>query len=1019
VVALFANDPRRRTKRITRGIIIAGTVLVLCAWAVTAISIIAAWPQALVATVGLNLDEALAPFYRYAAMLDGFIGLATLMMGGLGVYLIREISRRTAREIELAKAHAKLAATHRDLEVDVIQRAELEQQLRESEQRFRDIAEIGGDWIWETGADHRFTRYSGSEDRLLPVGETSTSLIGRTRWEVAGGDPDRDDNWRDYKANIDAHREFRQFRYSIPTRSGRNLFISVNGRPVFDATGAFCGYRGTATDETETAEALHRAERAETLLRDAVDSISEAFVIYDADDRLVMCNQAYRESYWDSTEILKPGLLFEDLLRHGLAQQRYVNAIGREEEWLAARLERHRNPSGPVEAPLSGGRWALISEQRTRNGGCAGLRVDITHLKQTESQLRQAMEHLDRVQRIAGIGSTTMNLVTGHFEWSAGARAIFGIGSGTVEPTVEFFRKFVHPDDRAKVKEAAEHARINKVSPPALEYRIIRPDGAVRVVYRETDVQLDSEGKADRRIATFKDITEFKATEAHLREAMEHLDRVQQIAGIGSTTEDLATGEYTWSPGACAIFGIDSDGVDKTVEFMRQFYHPADRAMVIKAAENARQRGVQAPPLEYRIVRPDGAVRTVYRENEIQYAADGRAIRRIVTFKDITEIKATEARLEQTQEDLNRAQRLAKVGSDVRDLRTGNTTWSDELYAIFGVDPNRFTPTSENLLSFVVPEDRAQLLARRKQVSQGKCPAPTEFSIRRPNGEVRRIYSEAELVRDANGKPIRWVGMNQDITEQARIERNLRDAKEAAEAANSAKSQFLANISHELRTPLNAIIGFSEMLERGIAGPVRPKQREYAGLVLQSGHHLLDIINDILDLAHVDSGKFELREETGVDPRDIIDACIVLMRDRARFENLRLSIEIEDKLPLLVADPTRLKQILLNLLSNAIKFTEPGGSVVVAARQRADDLVEFEVRDSGPGMTPDEIKLALTPFGQVDASHTRRYEGTGLGLPLAQRLAELHGGSLHVNSKKGHGTTVTVTLPAERIMPGR
>jgi PAS domain-containing protein len=123
-------------------------------------------------------------------------------------------------------------------------------------------------------------------------------------------------------------------------------------------------------------------------------------------------------------------------------------------------LECHRNPSGPVEAPLSGGRWALISEQRTRNGGCAGLRVDITHLKQTESQLRQAMEHLDRVQRIAGIGSTTMNLVTGHFEWSAGARAIFGIGSGTVEPTVEFFRKFVHPDDRAKVKEAAEHARI-------------------------------------------------------------------------------------------------------------------------------------------------------------------------------------------------------------------------------------------------------------------------------------------------------------------------------------------------------------------------------------------------------------------------------------------------------------------------------------------------------------------------------------------------------------------------------
>jgi PAS domain S-box-containing protein len=728
-----------------------------------------------------------------------------------------------------------------------------------------------------------------------------------------------------------------------------------------------------------------------------------------------MCNQAYRELYRESAEILKPGLLFEDLLRHGLAQQRFVNAIGREEEWLAARLERHRNPSGPVEAPLSGGCWALVSEQRTRNGGCAGLRVDITHLKQTEAQLRQAMEHLARVQRIAGIGSTTMDLGTGHFEWSAGARAIFGIGSGPVPPTVEFFRKFVHPDDRAKVKEAAEHARNNEASPPPLEYRIIRPDGAVRVVYRESDVQLDPEGKGARRIATFKDVTEFKATEVHLREAMEHLDRVQRIAGIGSTTEDLATGEYTWSPGACAIFGIDSDSVGKTVEFMRQFYHPDDRARVIKAAENARLAGAPTPPLEYRIVRPDGAVRTVYRENDMQYDVEGRAIRRIVTFKDITEIKATEARLEQIQEDLNRAQRLAKVGSDVWDLRTGEVSWSDEAYRIFGVDPDTFIPTTENFLDLVVPEDRPGLLARRKEILQGRCPPAAEFSIRRPGGDTRRIYTEAELIRDESGNPIRWVGMRQDVTEQARIERSLRDAKEAAEAANSAKSQFLANVSHELRTPLNAIIGFSEMLERGLAGPVRPKQREYAGLVLQSGRHLLDIINDILDLAHVDSGKFELREETGVDLRDIIDACVLLMRDRARSENLHLSIEIEDKLPLLVADPTRLKQILLNLLSNAVKFTEPGGSVVVAARQDADHRLELEVRDSGLGMTPDEINIALTPFGQVDASHTRQYEGTGLGLPLAQRLAELHGGSLHVSSKKGYGTTVTVTLPAERI----
>jgi PAS domain S-box-containing protein len=269
---------------------------------------------------------------------------------------------------------------------------------------------------------------------------------------------------------------------------------------------------------------------------------------------------------------------------------------------------------------------------------------------------------------------------------------------------------------------------------------------------------------------------------------------------------------------------------------------------------------------------------------------------------------------------------------------------------------------------------------------------------------------------DSSGRFWGYRGTARDITKQVLTERSLREAKDAAEAANLAKSQFLANISHELRTPLNAILGFSEMLGRGLAGPVHPKQEEYAGLVHQSGEHLLNIINDILDLAHVDSGKFELHEESGVDPRRIVDACVSLIRDRANGAALHLSTEIEDHLPPLVADSTRLKQILLNLTSNAIKFTKPGGSVLVTGRQVKDGGVAFEVRDTGLGMTPDEIEIALEPFGQVDARLAREHEGTGLGLPLARRLAELHGGSLHIDSEKGRGTTVTVTLPASRVM---
>src|SRR5207249_885659 len=180
------------------------------------------------------------------------------------------------------------------------------------------------------------------------------------------------------------------------------------------------------------------------------------------------------------------------------------------------------------------------------------------------------------------------------------------------------------------------------------------------------------------------------------------------------------------------------------------------------------------------------------------------------------------------------------------------------------------------------------------------------------------------------------------------------------------------------------------------------------------GSHLHDIINDILDLAKVDAGKLDLNLEDGVDSRAIVSTCVALVKERADTGGLRVSVDLEPDLPGIVADAMRLKQILLNLLSNAVKFTEPGGSVVITVRRPGPDTIAFEVRDTGVGMSEAEIKIALEPFGQVDAGFSRNHEGTGLGLPLASRLAELHGGSLDIESRKGHGTTATVRLPVKR-----
>jgi signal transduction histidine kinase len=240
-------------------------------------------------------------------------------------------------------------------------------------------------------------------------------------------------------------------------------------------------------------------------------------------------------------------------------------------------------------------------------------------------------------------------------------------------------------------------------------------------------------------------------------------------------------------------------------------------------------------------------------------------------------------------------------------------------------------------------------------------------------------------------------------------------ALEAAAAASQAKSQFLAAMSHELRTPLNAIIGFSEMLNRemfGSLGDVR--YRDYARNIFDSGNHLLGLINDVLDFSKLEAGRFELQDEA-VDVAKIVTDTAAIIGQQAERGSLHLSLDLAQPLPRVRADGRRLRQILLNLISNAIKFTPEGGDVKVSAAIVDGDLV-FVVADTGIGMSADDIPKALTRFGQIDSSFSRKYDGTGLGLPLSKRLAELHGGSLQIESVLGNGTTVTVRLPRERVL---
>jgi two-component system cell cycle sensor histidine kinase PleC len=339
---------------------------------------------------------------------------------------------------------------------------------------------------------------------------------------------------------------------------------------------------------------------------------------------------------------------------------------------------------------------------------------------------------------------------------------------------------------------------------------------------------------------------------------------------------------------------------------------------------------------------------------------------------------------------------------------------------LIGVAPARLAgrPTLDELLAEqrraeAGAEPRTTLL--QHLASEAPSGAPRAFEHRRPDGAVIEVRTVP--LPEGGGTVCTFADVTA-LRERQEVLRRTEAATAralAAEEASRIKSQFVANMSHELRTPLNAVIGFSEIIESEMLGPLgHPRYRAYAHDVVESGRHLLAVVNDILDLAKIEAGHLDLHADL-VEPREAARDCLRLVEQRAEESGIALRFTSPGTaLPPVTADPLRLRQVLLNLLSNAVKFTPRGGSVTVAVEADATSNVVFAVSDTGPGMHPDEVKIALMPFRQIDGSLARRHEGTGLGLPLADRLVQIMHGKLEIESTPPHGTTVRVRLPAVR-----
>ena len=314
------------------------------------------------------------------------------------------------------------------------------------------------------------------------------------------------------------------------------------------------------------------------------------------------------------------------------------------------------------------------------------------------------------------------------------------------------------------------------------------------------------------------------------------------------------------------------------------------------------------------------------------------------------------------------------------------------------------------------PPEQTALKEHQADLEAHKPFRDFEYCLNDGTGTPRYARISGAPVFDDMGEFIGYRGFARDVTRERLSDQALRTAKEEAELANRAKTEFLANMSHELRTPLNSIIGFSDILVSETFGALNiPQYREYACDINDAGKHLLQLINDLLDLARIERGQLQLNEQR-LDLGLLVNACHRLVRERAFDAGVSLMIDCPSDLPPLLADELRVKQALVNLLSNAIKFTEKGGAISVVAQQQDDGAVRVTVADTGIGISSEDIAVALSEFGQVDGTLTRKHEGTGLGLTLSRKLIELHGGALEMESEVGQGTSVHLVFPVKRSL---
>lgn len=852
-------------------------------------------------------------------------------------------------------------------------------------------------------------------------------------------------------------------------KNGSYRWILARGKAMRRENGAPYRMAGSHTDISERKESEEAIKKAQEQFSLAVSGSNDGIWDWDiANDSIYYSARWKNMLGYEEHELTRGFQDWEDLI-HPEDHDRAVKAL---EDYLEQRA-----PEYDVEIRLQhkDGSWRWIRDRgkalRRPDGTAyrmAGSHSDITERKEAEDLIRTNEARLAEALKIARLGNWEYDVEKDLFYFNDHFYSIFKTTAEEVGgyqiSSAQYAQRFVHPDDLAIVGVEIEKALTSKerLYRTSLEHRIIYSDGTVGYISVSINVERDEHGKITRYYGANQDITERKIAEENIRTNEARLAEALEIARLGNWEYDPEKDVFTFNDNFYAVFRTNVEEVGSyqmsSAEYAERFVHPDDAELVgieIGKAMTTTELHFKQQ-LEHRIIFPDGSIGHIAVNINVERDENRKILRWYGANQDITERKQNEELIAQRANQLETVATVSTTAStvlnpdellqtvvDLTKVRFGlyhvhiylaDESWNTLLLSAGAGEVGRAMSSAGHNIPTDMPHSLvARAFRERKPVIVNDVNQTKDFL---PNPLLPDTHAEMAVPMIAGEKVI---GIFDAQSEQAgffteedalifntlasQIAIALQNARLYQEQAATVtqlreldrlKSSFLANMSHELRTPLNSILGFTDVMLEGLDGELTPYMDNDLRLIQKNGQHLLHLINDVLDMAKIESGRMNLHPEK-FKVRDLFEEVTSITSTLASEKNIALYIEPDSDHKIeIFADNTRLRQVMINLVNNAIKFTSIGKIALNAARLD-DARVLISVKDTGIAIPPDKLETVFLEFTQVDTSTTRKAGGTGLGLPISRRLVEMHGGRLWAESTgiEGEGSTFFVELPLE------